>query len=82
MLPASDKTLVASYAKAYKRFADANINVLSSSAAENRVLVVIEYSYERPRDGKLIWPKIAIESETLGGALAMAEETVKAIREA
>lgn len=82
MLPARDTTLVASYARIYKRFADANINVLSTSSAENRVVIVIEYSYERPRDGKLIWPKIAIESETLGFALATAEETVKAIREA
>ncbi len=46
------------------------------------MVIVIEYCYERPRDGKLIWPKIAIESDTLGLALATAEETVKVIREA
>lgn len=82
MIPAEDANLVASYARVYKRFADKNINVLSTSSAENRVVLVIEYCYERPRDGKLIWPKIAIESETLGFALTIAEETVKAIREA
>lgn len=66
----------------YKRFADNNINVLNASAAENRVLIVIEYCYTRPRDGKLIWPKIAIEADSLVVALNKAEETVKAIREA
>lgn len=66
----------------YKRFADDNINVLNASAAENRVLIVIEYCYTRPRDGKLIWPKIAIEADSLVVALNKAEETVKAIREA
>ena len=66
----------------YKRFADDNINVLNASADENRVLIVIEYCYTRPRDGKMIWPKIAIEADSLVVALNKAEETVKAIREA
>lgn len=69
-------------ATTYKQFADDNINVLNASAAENRVLIVIEYCYTRPRDGKMIWPKIALEAESLAEALTKAKETVKAIREA
>jgi hypothetical protein len=72
----------------YKRFADENVNIISSSIAAIpdelgggiATVVVLEYSYERPRDGKLIWPKIAVDGESLYEAIYKALKTVKAIR--
>lgn len=64
----------------YKRFANNNINVIGATAAEDRTTIVLEYSLERQRDGKLIWPKIAVEGPTLGDAVADAENIISGIR--
>lgn len=64
----------------YTHFANDNINVLSVSATTETTAIVLEYAWERSRDGKLIWPKIAIEAPTLGEAIGLADNIISGIR--
>lgn len=79
----------------FRRFAEANINVLSVTQPKRdnkfrigdqtipdyeSCLIVVEYLYERPSDHKMIWPKVAIGGMTLMDALENAEDVVEAIR--
>lgn len=68
------------YARIYTRFADENINIINVSAADNQVALVAEYIFNRPKDGKLIWPKIVIVAPTLMESLTQVEETIGLIR--
>lgn len=68
------------YARIYTRFADKNINIIAASTADNQVILVAEYIFKRPKDDKLIWPKVAITAPTLLNALQQVEETIGLIR--
>lgn len=68
------------YARIYTRFADKNINIINVSAADNQIALVAEYIFNRPKDNKLIWPKIVIVAPTLLESLAQVEETIDLIR--
>lgn len=68
------------YARIYTRFADKNINIIQVSTSDKRVALVAEYIFNRPKDGKLIWPKIAIVAPTLLESLTQVEETIDLIR--
>lgn len=68
-------------ARFYKRLADKNINVMSCSVIDGEAVVILEYCYERPRDGKIIWPKIAVEGSDIYDAATMAELVIDKIRE-
>ena len=74
------ESLTSKYARIYTRFADKNINIIAASTADSQVILVAEYIFNRPKDGKLIWPKVAISSSTLLNALLMVEETIDLIR--
>lgn len=65
----------------YRRLADKNINVMNCSIIDGEAVVILEYCYERPRDGKLIWPKIAVEGCNFYDAATMAELIIDKIRE-
>ena len=68
------------YARIYTRFADKNINIIQVSTSDKRVALVAEYIFNRPKDGKLIWPKIVITAPDLASALTQVEETIGLIR--
>lgn len=68
------------YARIYTRFADKNINIIATSASDSQIALVAEYIFNRPKDGKLIWPKIVVTAPTLQEALGMVEETIGLIR--
>lgn len=74
------ESLTSKYARIYTRFADKNINIIQASTSDNQVALVAEYIFNRPKDGKLIWPKIVITSDTLYQALISVEETIDLIR--
>lgn len=74
------ESLTSKYARIYTRFADKNINIIQASTSDNQVALVAEYIFNRPKDGKLIWPKIVITSGTLYQALISVEETIDLIR--
>ena len=68
------------YARVYTRFADKNINIIQASISDSQVILVAEYIFKRPKDDKLIWPKVAISAPTLLNALLQVEETIGLIR--
>jgi hypothetical protein len=68
------------YARIYTRFADKNINIIAASTADNQIVLVAEYIFKRPKDDKLIWPKVAISAPTSLNALQQVEETIGLIR--
>lgn len=68
------------YARIYTRFADKNINIIAASTSDKQVALVAEYIFNRPKDGKLIWPKIVIVAPTLLESLTQVEETIDLIR--
>lgn len=68
------------YARIYTRFADKNINIIAVSASDKQVALVAEYIFNRPKDNKLIWPKIVITAPDLFNALIQTEETIGLIR--
>lgn len=74
------ESLTSKYARIYTRFADKNINIINVSAADNQIALVAEYIFNRPKDGKLIWPKIVITAPDLFNALLRVEETIGFIR--
>jgi len=74
------ESLTSRYARIYTRFADKNINIISVSISDDRVAVVAEYIFKRPKDDKLIWPKIVITAPDLASALTQVEETISLIR--
>ena len=74
------ESLTSRYARIYTRFADKNINIISVSTSDDRVAVVAEYIFNRPKDNKLIWPKIVISAPDLLNALIRVEETIGLIR--
>lgn len=74
------ESLTSRYARIYTRFADKNINIINVSAADNQVALVAEYIFNRPKDGKLIWPKIVIVAPDLFNALLQVEEAIDLIR--
>lgn len=74
------ESLTSAYARIYTRFADKNINIIQVSTSDKRVALVAEYIFNRPKDGKLIWPKIAIVTPTLLESLTQVEETIDRIR--
>jgi hypothetical protein len=77
-----------SIADMYHRFIEKSINILNVSLATvgedsistERVVVMLEFSYERPKDGRIIWPKICISGETALGAISRAERVIDDIR--
>lgn len=72
----------------YHRFIEKSINILNVSLATigedsystEQVVVMLEFSYERPKDGRIIWPKICISGETALGAISRAERVIDSIR--
>ena len=74
------ESLTSKYARIYTRFADKNINIIAASTADNQIVLVAEYIFNRPKDGKLIWPKVAITAPDLFNALLRVEETIDLIR--
>lgn len=74
------ESLTSRYARIYTRFADKNINIIAVSTSDDRVAVVAEYIFKRPKDDKLIWPKIVITAPDLFNALVQVEETIGFIR--
>ena len=74
------ESLTSRYARIYTRFADKNINIIAVSISDDRVAVVAEYIFNRPKDNKLIWPKIVITAPNLLSALIQVEETIDLIR--
>ena len=74
------ESLTSRYARIYTRFADKNINIIAVSTSDDRVAVVAEYIFNRPKDNKLIWPKIVITAPNLLSALIQVEETIDLIR--
>lgn len=74
------ESLTSKYARAYVRFADKNINIIQVSTSDNQIALVAEYIFNRPKDNKLIWPKIVIVAPTLQQALSQVEETIDLIR--
>lgn len=74
------ESLTSKYATIYTRFADKNINIIAASTADSQVILVAEYIFKRPKDDKLIWPKVAISAPTLLNALLQVEETIGLIR--
>lgn len=71
----------------YARLAESDINILqarrvSASPATRWYVLIVEYGYTKRSNNKLIWPKIAVESDSLVTAVEEAERLVKAIREA
>ena len=74
------ESLTSRYARIYTRFAEKNINIISVSISDDRVAVVAEYIFNRPKDNKLIWPKIVITARDLTSALIQVEETIGLIR--
>lgn len=74
------ESLTSAYARIYTRFADKNINIINVSAADDQVALVAEYIFNRPKDGKLIWPKIVIVAPTLLESLTQVEETIDLVR--
>ena len=73
----------AELASIYKRFAEANINVLSvteSVAEEMVVAIIVEYLYRRDSDGKPSWAKAAFDGCSLPQILRRAERVVKLVR--
>lgn len=72
----------------YHRFIEKSINILDVSLATvgedsistEQVVVMLEFSYERPRDGRMIWPKICISGETALSAISRAERVIDGIR--
>ena len=75
-------------ANMYCRFIEKSINILNVSLATvgedsystEQVVVMLEFSYERPKDGRIIWPKICISGETALGAISRAERVIDDIR--
>lgn len=75
-------------AEMYHRFILKSINLLSVSLATvgedsystEQVVVVLEFSYDRPKDGRMIWPKIAISGKTVLEAVIRAEKIIDKIR--
>ena len=74
------ESLTSAYAQIYVRFADKNINIINVSTSDKQIALVAEYIFNRPKDNKLIWPKIVIASPTLHQALLQVEETIDLIR--
>ena len=69
------------YEALYKRFANKNINVLSATQfADGTICIEVEYLYNRPKDDKMIWPKIMTLGPTLEEAIYKAEQIVDEIR--
>ena len=73
----------------YRRFAEKNINVLSVTKLDRNIgddinydacVATIEYAYKRPKDGKLIWPKMVTTGTELIDMLENAEAIIDAIR--
>ncbi len=75
-------------AEMYHRLILKSINLLNVSLATigedsystEQVVVVLEFSYDRPKDGRMIWPKIAISGTTVLEAVVRAEKIVDDIR--
>lgn len=75
-------------AEMYHRFILKSINLLSVSLATigedsystEQVVVVLEFSYDRPKDGRMIWPKIAVSGTTVLEAVIRAEKIIDDIR--
>lgn len=74
----SEETLESIYA----RLAEKDLNIMSASVGDDWAAVVAEYMYVRKRDGKPVWPKIAVEDNSLRTAVARVEQIVDGIREA
>ena len=74
------ESLTSRYARIYTRFADKNINIIAVSTSDKQVALVAEYIFNRPKDDKLIWPKIVITAPNLLSALIQVEETIGLIR--
>jgi len=74
------ESLTSRYARIYTRFADKNINIIAASTSDKQVALVAEYIFKRPKDDKLIWPKIVITAPDLASALTQVEETIGLIR--
>ena len=68
------------YARIYTRLADKNINIIQASTSDKQIALVAEYIFNRPKDNKLIWPKIVIVAPTLQQALSQVERTIDLIR--
>lgn len=83
-----DSATTKSIADMYHRFIEKSINVLNVSLATvdgeslstEKVVVMLEFSYERPKDGRIIWPKICISGETALDAISRAEKVIDDIR--
>lgn len=77
-----------SIAEMYHRLIVKSINLLSVSLATigedsystEEVVVVLEFSYDRPKDGRMIWPKIAVSGTTVLEAVIRAEKIIDNIR--
>lgn len=75
-------------AEMYHRFILKSINLLSVSLATigedsystEQVVVVLEFSYDRPKDGRMIWPKIAVSGKTVLETVIRAEKIIDDIR--
>ena len=74
----SEETLESIYA----RFAEKDLNIMSTSISDDWAAVVAEYMYVRKKDGKPVWPKIAVEAGSLKSAIIRVEQIVNSIREA
>ena len=74
------ESLTSRYARIDTRFADKNINIIAVSTSDKQVALVAEYIFNRPKDDKLIWPKIVITAPNLLSALIQVEETIGLIR--
>lgn len=74
------ESLTSRYARIYTRFADKNINIIAVSTSDKQVALVAEYIFKRPKDDKLIWPKIVVTAPDLASALTQVEETIGLIR--
>ncbi|MDO5497795.1 MAG: hypothetical protein Q4F45_07920 [Alistipes sp.] len=83
------KNIDAEKVKIYARFAHDDINVVQArkeyacsaeGLIEETYILTVEYKFLRD-DDKVIWPKIAVEGDSLLRALQATEEMVRAIRE-
>lgn len=83
------KNIDAENAKIYARFAHDDINIVQArkefgcsaeGPMEETYILTVEYKFLRD-DDKVIWPKIAVEGDSLLHALQTTEEMVRAIRE-
>lgn len=83
-----DVAVTKSLADMYHRFIEKSINILNVSLATvgedsistEKVVVMLEFSYERPKDGRIIWPKICISGGTALEAISRAERVIDDIR--